>query len=99
MELSELRKQFAKVERAIEVADECMYGDLLYNLMDRRSAMNMLASHLIPGSQSDAAFLHCLIEEYTEFVFDEPARESDRDDALNAISRMNQNLRTYHHGE
>ncbi len=54
-----------------------------------------LATYLLPRSLDDAIFLHGVIEELTEFVEDKPARDSDLDDAITAIRRINERLRAY----
>lgn len=95
MNLSILRQELTKIERAIKVADEGSYFDLLDMLHGQRTAMNMLASHLLPRSNADASFLHDLIDELSEFVDDEPASEAVRSEAIEGIRRMNDNLRTY----
>lgn len=74
MDLSKLIHERGKIERAIEVADKQMYGDLLDSLQERRAALNMLATHLHPRSKPEAIFLHDLIEEQMEFIDDEPTR-------------------------
>lgn len=95
MQLSQLADHIQRVEKAIAITDEQNYKEMNDNLWGQRNAFNMAATYLIPKSRQDALFLHGLIDEYTQFIEDEPTNESDRDDAIEAIFRMNQTLRDY----
>lgn len=53
MELASLTSEMNKIESAITAADEHMYGDLLDRLQSQRSALNMVATYLIPRSRAD----------------------------------------------
>ena len=95
MNLSTIRNEMSTLERGIQAADSMMDGSLLDQLQERRAATIRLAAHLLPRSREDAIFLHDVIDELTEFVEAEPTRESDKDDAITAILRINENLRAY----
>jgi hypothetical protein len=95
MQLSTLRNELTKIERAITVCDNAHYADLLDDLMAQRAAMHRLAAHLVPRSAADAAFLHDLVDELLEFVDDEQEATAERAEALEAISRANEALRAY----
>lgn len=95
MQLGKLIHDIERLEKAITITDEQNYKEMNNYLWGRRNAFNMAATYLIPNSPKEALFLHGLIDEYTQFVDDEPTRESDRDDAFEAIFRMNQALRDY----
>jgi len=57
MNLSKLRRELTKVERAVKAADEGGHNDLLHEFMERRSAINMLATYANPRSNADLKFL------------------------------------------
>lgn len=97
MNLGDLVKEANHINCFIK--DEAFNDREMRLLMDRRDTLNSMATYLIPRSRADAAFLCNLIEEYAEFVGDEPALECDRTKAIDAIGRMAKSLRKYVKGE
>lgn len=95
MQLSKLIHDIERLEKAITITDEQNYKEMNIHLWGQRDAFNMAATYLIPNSPEEALFLHGLVDEYTQFVEDEPTHESDRDDAFEAIFRINKTLRDY----
>lgn len=93
MNLSKLRRELTKVERAVKVADEGGHNDLLREFMERRSATNMLATYEIPRSNADLRFLLDLNDELLEFIEDEPVSEDAKSQAFEAIRRINRKIR------
>lgn len=94
--LSTLANAIEKIEVGINATDlDASYGDLHDRLWERRAALAIAATFLIPNTPEEAIFLHGLLQEYVEFVDIDPACESDRDDAIDAIMRMNETLRDY----
>ena len=95
IKLAELMRSVEKLEKAINVTDEQGLRDLNGRLWEQRNAFNMAATYLVPNTHEEYLFLHQLIEEYTEFVRDEPTCEGERENAIAAILRMNETLREY----
>lgn len=95
LKLSKVIDAITKCEAGIEATDKPGYADLNERLWEQRSALNLAASFMIPNSVEEALFLHGLIDEYAEFIEDEPAHERDLEDAINAVYRINQTLRDY----
>jgi hypothetical protein len=93
--LAMLADAITKIEGAISHTDEQKYRDLNERLWEQRSAFNMAATYLVPNTHEEYLFLHELIEEYTEFVRDEPTCEGEREKAVDAILRMNETLKEY----
>jgi hypothetical protein len=93
MNLFAIRRELAKVERAVKIADEGGYEDLLREFMDRRSATNILATYEIPRSNADLRFLIDLSDELLEFIEDEPVSEDAKSQAFEAIKRINRKIR------
>jgi hypothetical protein len=97
--LTEVMNSIEAVEAAIRVMDTGKAADVDRTLWDRlwsqRAALNMTATFLIPNRADEAIFQHGLIEELTEYVEGEPTRESDKEDAIAAILRLNNTLRDY----
>ncbi|MDI1347385.1 MAG: hypothetical protein PSV22_25345 [Pseudolabrys sp.] len=91
--LATLADAINKIENAIRHSDEQKYTDISSRLWGQRSAFNMAATYLIPDTHDETLFLHELIDEYTEFVGDEPTCEGERENAIAAILRMNETLR------
>ena len=94
--LTDFAKAITKLETAINAIDlEAGYDDLRDFFWSKRNAFAMAATFVLPRNSDEVIFLHQLLREQTEFVDGEPARESDRDDAIDAIHRMTENLRDY----
>lgn len=98
--LSALIEQIEKIEGAINVTHVPRLNDkdLMDRLWEQRGALNMAASYLLPREPEEAIFLHGLLEEYVEFIGDEPTDEGEQEAAIEAILRLNGTLRDYNIG-
>jgi hypothetical protein len=94
MKLSDSIAKSCNVEDSIRRADVALDGKELDRLQTERASIILTASHRKPTCSAEVTFLCDLIAEYIEFVADEPASQSDRDEALTAIVRIAHNLKS-----
>jgi len=93
MTLTALIEQSSKIGASIKLADERFDNQNLRQLHAKRDALNLMASHVRPADPSEIEFLCDLIKEYAGFVADAPVAPLEREEALDAIVRMANNLK------
>jgi hypothetical protein len=86
MKLCELMRHSKDVAKEAELRD---FDDRLMGLWKR---INLHASFLAPHNKSEVKFLRERIEEYAEFIAEDPVDDFDALQAQDAINRMHKNI-------
>lgn len=93
--ITQFEDAITTLENAANAADRAGDRYIFERLWDQRDALVAATTHLVPRNPEEVIVLQNLIEEYVDFVEDDPTREGDKDDAIAAVRRMTERIRDY----